>query len=413
MSILIHGARCALGPDEAVPADIEVGAGRITRIRKRSAPITPPGSGGNEIDLSGFLLLPGLINAHDHLHFSLFPRLANPPYRNYIEWGEDIHSAFPEIIALHKAVPRNVRLWWGAIRNLLCGVTTVCHHDFLWPELRRSNFPVRVLQRYGWAHSPALGGDLHAHRAATPVGCPFILHACEGVDETAQRELWLLDRLALLDEDAVLVHALALDPEGAALLQRRKTSIILCPSSNQFLFGATPCISLLSGMDNLALGSDSPLTSAGDLLDEVRFAAYVCNLSPESAYHMVTEFPAKILRLNNAEGSITESGAADLIAVRDTGDSPSETLHTLSAADVEFVMIGGHVQLAAEALLERLPSSETKALGPLSINGITRWLRAPVASLMQEAEAVLGWDNVRLGGTPVSIPVEVAGAHGC
>jgi cytosine/adenosine deaminase-related metal-dependent hydrolase len=85
-------------------ADIEVGEGRITRIRKHSLPSTSSCSGGKEIDLSGFLLMPGLI-ARDHLHFYLFPRLANPPYQNYIEWGEDIHREFPEMIALHKNVP--------------------------------------------------------------------------------------------------------------------------------------------------------------------------------------------------------------------------------------------------------------------------------------------------------------------
>ena len=143
-----------------------------------------------EIDLSGFLIMPGLINAHDHLEFALYPRLADPPYRNYIDWGTDIHNKFPETIAKHRAVPKDVRLWWGGIRNLLCGVTTVSHHNPLWPELQREDFPVRVVQRYGWGHSLALGGDLRAARSATPEGHAFIVHACEGVDDEAREELW-------------------------------------------------------------------------------------------------------------------------------------------------------------------------------------------------------------------------------
>ncbi len=413
MSILIHAARCAIGPDEAVPADIEISAGRITRIRNHSAPIASSFPGDMEIDLSGFILMPGLINAHDHLHFSLFPRLANPPYQNYIEWGEDIHSAFPELIALHKTVPRHVRLWWGGIRNLLTGVTTVCHHDPLWPELRQSGFPVQVLQQYDWAHSLALGGDLRAAHAARRNGCPFIIHACEGVDDRARLEIRQLDQLGLLDSNTALVHALGLDPEGAALLRQRNASVILCPSTNQFLFGRTPRMSLLSEIENLAIGNDSPLTAIGDLLDEVRFATQACNLSPQAAYRMVTTAPAAILRLSNFEGSITESGAADLIAVRDAGYSPARTLQRLSTADVELVMIGGRVQLASNTMLDRLPASANTGLEPLSINGAIRWLRAPVRKLLAQAEEVLGRGEVRLSGATVSIPQETVMAYGC
>lgn len=412
MSIVIHEARCALGPEEAIHASIEIAAGRITRIAHESAPLRAT-TGCDRIDLSGFLLMPGLINAHDHLRFSLFPRLANPPYQNYIQWGEDIHAAFPQVIALHKTVPRDVRLWWGGIRNLLCGVTTICHHDPLWPELRETNFPVQVLQQYGWAHSLALGGSLHAARAATPKGCPFIIHACEGIDDTARLDVWQLDRLGLLDADAVLVHALALDPEGAALLRKRKASVILCPSSNQFLFGKTPRMALLAGIDNLAIGNDSPLTAIGDLLDEVRFATQVSAISPQAAYRMVTTVPAAILRLKNAEGSITQSGAADLIAVRDTSGSPAHILQRLSAADVELAMIGGRVQLASNTMLDRLPAWTKEGLEPLLINGTIKWLRAPVSKLLAQAEEVLGRGNVRLSSAPACIPQETAIAYDC
>jgi hypothetical protein len=193
--LLIHGARCAFGPQETTHASIEITGGRITRILNSPSGLSGTKSDCTSIDLSGFLLLPGFVNAHDHLEFALFPRLGNPPYRNYIEWGDDIHNRFPDIIAKRRAVPKEIRLWWGGLRNLLCGVTTVSHHNPLWPELQREDFPVRVVQNYGWGHSLALGGDLRKARAATPAGRPFIVHACEGVDELARQELCGLDRL--------------------------------------------------------------------------------------------------------------------------------------------------------------------------------------------------------------------------
>ena len=408
----IHGARCALGPHTSERASIQLDGRRVTCIASGSGQL-PANSDDAQIDLSGFLLLPGLINAHDHLEFALFPRLANPPYRNYIEWGEDIHARFPETIAKHHAVPKDVRLWWGGIRNLLSGVTTVSHHNPLWPELRREGFPVRVVQEYGWAHSAVLGGDLRAARAATPERYPFIMHACEGVDETARRELWELDRLGLLDSAAVLVHGLALDREGIELMRERDASLIVCPSSNQFLFGKLPDLSLLGAIEHVALGSDSPLTAVGDLLDEIRFAARFCRLAPRDAYRMVTNAPATIFRLQHGEGCLRESGTADMIAVSDTGAGAADRLIMLSARDVEFAMIGGRVQLASEAILERLPAIARHGLEPLLVDQSVRWLRAPIQELLRKAEDALGANQVRLGGRVVRNPSCVVAEHAC
>ncbi len=345
--VVIRGARCAFGPRETAQASLWLRDGRITHMASDSFSLRAR-SGDTEIDLSGFLLMPGLVNAHDHLQFALYPRLADPPYRNYIDWGTDIHKNFPDVIARHHSIPKDVRLWWGGLRNLLCGVTTVCHHDPLWAEPQREDFPVRVVQRYGWAHSLALGGDLLRAHSATPEGSVFIIHACEGVDERSRQELFELDRLGLLDAGTALVHGLAIDDAGVALLKERQVRLIVCPSSNMFLYGTLPDMALLGMIENVSLGNDSPLTAAGDLLDEVRFTMDACGIASDTAYRMVTEAPAAVLRLSDAEGTIKVSGRADLIAIRDAGQAPAVRLRTLSMKEIEFVMIGGRVQLCLD-----------------------------------------------------------------
>ena len=80
-------------------------------------------------DLSGHLLLPGLINAHDHLEFNLFPRLGRGPYANASSWAADIYRPDASPVKEHLLVPKKVRLIWGGIKNLLSGVTTVAHHN--------------------------------------------------------------------------------------------------------------------------------------------------------------------------------------------------------------------------------------------------------------------------------------------
>jgi len=405
--MIIHGARYAKGPEESVHAALRIAGGRITGISSDPSSILPATRASLTIDLSDFLIMPGLVNAHDHLEFALFPRLADPPYRNYIDWGEDIHKKFPDVIATYKAVPKDVRVWWGGIRNLLCGVTTVSHHGPLWPVLQKRNFPVRVVQTNGWAHSLALGGDLPAAHASTPIEGAFIVHACEGTDELAQEELWGLDRLGLLDTRSVLVHGLAIDKAGLALMRERRVSLIVCPSSNNFLFGHLPNMSLFGELEGVALGNDSPLTAEGDLLDEIRFAIRYCGIAPHAIYRMVTEAPAVILRLEDGEGSISMAGVGDLIAIRDTNQDAANRLPMLSMTDVELVMIGGNVQLASEATLERLPLPAKQGLVPLCIDGVIRWLRAPVNELLRKAEDVLGPGGVELGGKPVCVPTQV------
>jgi hypothetical protein len=402
--MVIRGARCAFGPRSSRAVTIRIVGGRVTDILNDTSRWPRERGVSEEIDLSDYLVMPGLINAHDHLQFALYPKLADPPYQNYIDWGADIHNKFSEVISKQRTVPREVRLGWGGIRNLLGGATTVSHHDPLWPELQREGLPVRVLQRYGWGHSVALGGDLRAARSATPEGCPFIIHACEGVDVQSRDELHELERLGLLDDTAVIVHGLALDRAGIALMRKHRTSLIICPSSNSFLYGTLPDIGLLGTMDDVALGTDSPLTAEGDLLDEIRFAVGMCGISPDAAYRMVTEAPARILRLSDAHGEIQVPGVGDLIAVLDTGHDPAERLQELSINDVEFVAIGGRVQLASAAILERLPLSAKEGLEALWIDGTVRWLRAPVEDLLRRAEEVLGAGEARLGGRPLRLP---------
>ncbi len=375
---------------------IEIKGERITRIL--------PGrlSAQMAIDLDGFLVMPGLINAHDHLQFALYPRLGHPPYRNYIDWGEDIHATLADVIHAYGQIPKHVRLWWGGIRNLLCGVTTVCHHDPLWLELQRKDFPVRVVQRYGWAHSLALGGDLARAYAATPEGAPFMIHACEGVDDLAMQDIFGLDRLGVLAANTVLVHGLAINDAGIALMKQRHASLIVCPSSNYFLFGRLPDRRLINELENTSLGSDSPITGTGDLLDEVRFAVLAYGLSPEQASRMVTIAPANILRLKGGEGTIREGGRADLIAVRDTGEDAASRLATLSSADIELVLVGGEVKLASNDIYARLPLQARNGLECLRIHENARWLRAPVRCLMKEVEEVIGHKRNKNAATSLS-----------
>jgi cytosine/adenosine deaminase-related metal-dependent hydrolase/ubiquinone/menaquinone biosynthesis C-methylase UbiE len=397
----ISGATYALGPDAATKASIAIEQGHVRSISssplRRGNSISPSTA---IIDLPGYLLIPGLINAHDHLEFGLFPNLGSGPYQNSVEWAKEIHHSHASLIARHRKVPKAVRLWWGAIRNLICGVTTVCHHNPLSREMLSPDFPVRVLSRFGWAHSLEMDPNLIHNFDHTPPNLPFVLHAAEGLDAKSAQEIFDLDRMQVLDDRTVLVHGLALNPKAVALLNRRRSALVVCPTSNQFLFHSWPSSTLIKSINTVVLGSDSPLTSAGNLLDEINFAHNQIGIDTSSLYDMVTAKSAGVLRLRNGEGHLRAGSVADIVAVREKGLTPAETIAQLTFDQVELVVLSGRVQLASPSLHDRLPDSLKSGLQLITIDGHQRWLRAPVDSLLTEARKALGRD-IRLGGKKV------------
>ncbi|TMD69199.1 MAG: hypothetical protein E6I84_00005 [Chloroflexi bacterium] len=234
----------------------------------------------------------------------------------------------------------------------------------------------------------------------TPPNLPFVLHAAEGVDAKSAQEIYDLDRMQVLGDRTVLVHGLALNPKAVALLNRRRTALVICPTSNQFLFHSAPSSTLIRSLNTVVLGSDSPLTAAGDLLDEINFARTEIGLASNSLYEMVTARSANVLRLRNGEGHIRAGAVADLIAVPDKALTPAETIAQLTLDQVELVILAGRVQLASPKLYNRLPDSLKAGLEPLNVDGHQRWLRAPIDNLLTEARKVVGRD-IRLGGKKV------------
>jgi cytosine/adenosine deaminase-related metal-dependent hydrolase len=379
--MILRGARVALSAEEAEVLDIEIAGGKIQSMRK-------PSRKARAANLDGLLILPGLINAHDHLEFNLYPRLGLGPYANAGAWARDVYRPDESPIAEHLRVPKNTRLLWGGVKNLLSGVTTVCHHNPRAPVFDR-HFPVRVVKQFGWAHSLEFSPDLSERFQRTPPAWPFILHLGEGVDRAAKREIFALNEMGALDSRTVLTHAVALGARGLQLAKQRGASVIWCPTSNLFVLGRTLSGEALRSCIPIALGTDSALTAEGDLLDEIRAARRVSKLPAAVIYNMVTAGAAKILRLRRSAGTLVPGGPADLIAIADDGRSPAEAL--LRAEGPALVMIGGVVKLARKATgLHRL---KVEGRGDVVVD-------ANVPRLRRQAEQFLG-PELRLAGRRV------------
>lgn len=325
----------------------------------------PPASGDRVIDLDGRIVLPGLVNAHDHLELNHYgPLRPRERYGNAREWIDHLRPIIqsdPEI-RRRSRVPLADRLLFGGVKNVLAGVTTVAHHNPLYREFGR-RFPVRLVERMGWAHSLGLengpagangevGGDVAARSHMTPPDRPFIVHAAEGTDACAAAEVRQLDARNALRDNTVLVHGLAVPPEEWHRLFDRGVSLCWCAASNRFLFGRTLDIDAVlqspRWAGHVAAGTDSRLTGARDLLDELRIGADA-GARATDLLGMVTTGAASVLRLRDA-GRVEVGSAADFCILPASSDGPAEALLRADRAGLSAVLVGGRPTVAEPAL---------------------------------------------------------------
>jgi len=387
--VTLAGARVAVSASDSLRADLTVQRGRI----RFSAGAR---RGHNALDLRGFLILPGLINAHDHLEFNLFPRLGHKHYENATAWAEDIYCPEQAPIRQHLQVPKPLRLLWGGIKNLLAGVTSVSHHNPYQAAVFERQFPVRVIKRFGWAHSLRFCSNVEERFRQTPPDAPFIIHAGEGRDAQARREIYQLDEAAVLASSTVIVHGVALEPEDLGLIKTRGASVVWCPSSNYFTLGRTLSPKVFEAGIPVALGTDSALTADGDFLDELAVAHRHAGL--HQIYDMVTDCAARILCLKSGEGFIRDGAVADLLIVSDTGQSPAEALASIRP---ELVIVNGKLKLLSLEMADRLQLWNLAGFEPIGVEG-RGWsfIDCPVSAAKEHATRYLGSD-FRLAGKKV------------
>jgi cytosine/adenosine deaminase-related metal-dependent hydrolase len=308
--------------------------------------------------LEGAFVLPGLINAHDHLELNHYgPLKRRDRYENAAQWIDDLRPVIRDdpAVRAHAAHPLAARLLIGGVKNLLAGATTVAHHNPRYRQIGRA-FPVRVLPRYGWAHSLGMedqpvgacgekGGSVVRRAKDTPRDVPFFVHAAEGIDSAAALEFDLLQASGCVRANTVLVHGVGMTPGQWGRLIAARGALVWCPSSNVCLFRRT--LDARAFLDaspqawqHLCLGSDSRVTGARDLLEELRVAAAVAPVSAEELLRMVTTAAARVLRLKQA-GQIARGAPADLVIVPPVRDTPEGSLLAVHRRDLRLVTIAG------------------------------------------------------------------------
>lgn len=374
---LLYGATVLTLNDEAeiLPnVEVLVAHGRIASIGR--AVTAAPGT--QLIDLTGHILMPGLVQGHVHLGQTFFRGLAED--RRLLAWLRE------RIWPLEAAHDDESAYWCtllGATECLLSGSTTV--QDIgIGPGARGylraiADSGLRALAGKclmdtgdglpdglaedtddALASSEALGKEIAAGRLgserlryainprfvlscsgdlwsgvrslAERHGWPIHTHALEQEEETALvraatglDEIEYFDDQGILDADLRIAHGIWIDQGHYSQLADRRFSVVHCPSSNLKLgSGIADVVGLRKAGIPVGVGCDGAACANGlDAFEELRLAALLQKLrnGPDSfsglaALRLATSEGARALGLNHEVGSVEVGKRADLVALR-------------------------------------------------------------------------------------------------
>lgn len=363
------------------------------------------------IDGTDKLLMPGLINAHNHCAMTLFRGLADD-----LELGEWLNEhIFPAEAA--NVTPEMV--YWctklAAAEMILSGSTTVAdgyfHEDQAARALLESG--MRAIPAHGIVDFPAPGvpdpkSNIDAVEtflfdwknksdrispgvfAHSPYTCspqtlqaakalavqhkvPFFIHIAESrheqeiiIDLQGASPIRHLSALNLLDQDTVLIHCVWLDDEDRKIILDSGAGVIICPQSHLKLASGIAKASLMDSMGiPMGIGTDgSASNNSLDLFCEMDILAKTQKLWTLDATAMPANRVLAAATVNNAGilglshvGKLMPGYKADIILLdmKQPHLQPfynSDLLvYSGKGADVETVIINGKLILQERTLL--------------------------------------------------------------
>ena len=332
-----------------------------------------------KIEFQNAIAFPGLINSHDHLDFNLFPQTRNRVYKNYAEWGKDIHCQNKEAINDVLKIPQPLRTEWGLYKNLLNGITTVVNHG---EKLPVPNPFITVLQDNHSLHSVQFE-KFWRFKLNNPFAKkqPYVIHAGEGTDEAAHNEINQLIKMNFFNKSLFTVHGVAMNNEQVENFE----ALIWCPASNYFLLNKTADIQKLKTKTSILFGTDSTLTASWNLWEHLRLARETKMMTDEELFETITENPAEKWRQKSI-GSISVNNNADIVIAKTDINKGFDAFYSINPEDILLVLHQGEMRLFSEEIKNQLISYRfpISQFSKINLNEKVKFVYGNLSALVNE-----------------------------
>lgn len=406
--LLIHASWIVPGGAEELIHEnscLVVSEGKIREILESSV-VPSRYQADEEMHLTGYALMAGLVNTHGHAAMSLFrgvaddlslhtwledhiwPMEAKWVSEEFVYQGTQLAIAemitsgttcfadmyfFPDASA-RAATEAGIRVQlaapvidfpnpWSIDADDAIQKTTVLHDEWRNSEL--------VSTAFG-PHAPYSVTDETLKKIvmlAELLNIPIHMHVHETAFEVSEalrtqgkRPITRLSELGMLSPRFISVHATQLTDDEIRLLSDSGVSIAHCPESNMKLAsGFCPVDKLIRAGVNVSLGTDGAASNNDlDMFSEMRTAAILAKacsgdaraLPAYKALQMATINGAKALGLDHLTGTLEAGKRADVIAVKldELNTQPihnpiSQLVYSTKSSQVKYLWVNGKLLL--------------------------------------------------------------------
>ena len=406
--LLIHASWIVPGGAEELIHEnscLVVSEGKIREILESSV-VPSRYQADEEMHLTGYALMAGLVNTHGHAAMSLFRGIADD--LSLHTWLEDHIWPMEAKWVSEEFVYQGTQL---AIAEMISSGTTCFADMYFFPDASAraaTEAGIRVqlaapvidfpnpwsidaddaIQKTTVLHDEWRNSELvstafgpHAPYSVTDetlkkivmlaelLNIPIHMHVHETAFEVSEalrtqgkRPITRLAELGMLSPRFMSVHATQLTDDEIRLLSDSGVSIAHCPESNMKLAsGFCPVDKLIRGGVNVSLGTDGAASNNDlDMFSEMRTAAILAKacsgdaraLPAYKALQMATINGAKALGLDHLTGTLEAGKRADVIAVKldELNTQPihnpiSQLVYSTKSSQVKYVWVNGKLLL--------------------------------------------------------------------